>query len=93
VPKDPLEKAKFLAPKALRGLDRILVNQDGESSPSTYQRVPCVSTLLTREWPHRNALCVDELDTRDKVSQAIFENRKPLVAEQEVQYVTTTLAR
>jgi hypothetical protein len=27
---------------------------------------------------------VDELDTRDKVSQAIFENCKPLIVEQEV---------
>jgi aspartate oxidase len=36
-PKDPLEKTKFLAPEALRGLGGILVNQDGES-PSTQRR-------------------------------------------------------
>jgi flavocytochrome c len=64
MPRDPLQKTKFLAPEALRGLGGVLINHEGKRF-------------------------VNELDTRDKVTAAIFKNCKPMKVEQEVDGVKT----
>jgi len=79
MPKDPLAKTKFLAPEALRGLGGILLNHEGTPQSVVHSFIPSVEIFPSLLFViYKGRRFVNELETRDRVTDAIFKNCHPM---------------